>query len=132
MGKIFEAIDDKLRAFIEKQQMFFVGSAPLSGDGLINISPKGLDAFRIIDEHTVAYLDLGGSGIETVAHSKENGRVVIMFCAFDGPPKIVRLHGRAEVHEPGSAIYDELVALFPEMPGTRDSASRSPREPRER
>ena len=119
MGKVFDAIDEKLVEFIEKQLMFFVGTAPLSGDGLVNVSPKGLDTFRILDAHTVAYLDLGGSGIETVAHVKENERIVVMFCAFEGPPKILRLHGRAEVHEPGSDTFDALIKEFPESNGTR-------------
>lgn len=119
MGKTIEAIDEKLAGFIEKQPMFFVGTAPLSSDGLVNISPKGLDTFKILDAHTVAYLDLGGSGIETVAHVKENERIVIMFCAFEGPPRIVRLHGRAEVHEPGSDTFDALLKEFPPSNGTR-------------
>ncbi len=119
MGKVFEIIDDKLREFIESQHMFFVATAPAQNDGHINLSPKGLDAFRILGPTSVAYLDLGGSGIETVAHVKENGRIVIMFCAFEGKPKIVRLHGRGTVHEQDSARFKELVALYPKTPGTR-------------
>ena len=119
MGKTYETIDEELREFIEKQPMFFVATAPLSGEGLVNVSPKGLDTFRILDARTVAYLDLGGSGIETVAHVKENGRIAIMFCAFEGPPKIVRLHGHAEAHEPGSETFKTLLGNFPRIPGTR-------------
>jgi hypothetical protein len=119
MGKIYESIDDKLRAFITAQRMFFVATAPLSGEGLINLSPKGLDTFRILDEHRVAYLDLTGSGIETVAHLRENGRVVLMFCAFEGRPLIVRLHGRGVAHRRGEEGFAALAGLFPQLPGTR-------------
>ena len=94
MGKVYDAIDDKLAAFIAKQKMFFVATAPLSGDGHVNVSPKGYDAFRILSPKQVAYADLGGSGIETVAHACENGRITIMFCAFEGAPRIVRVYGR--------------------------------------
>lgn len=119
MGKLYDAIEGKLEDFILKQHVFFVATAPLSGDGLVNLSPKGLDSFRILDPRTVAYLDLTGSGVETIAHLKENGRVVIMFCAFDGPPKIVRLHGHGEAIEPGAAEFDDLAARFPTYPGIR-------------
>jgi hypothetical protein len=98
--------------------MFFVASAPLDPAGHVNLSPKGLDTFRILDPGTVAYLDLTGSGIETVAHLKENGRIVIMFCAFQGPPNILRLHGRGRVVE-ADAEFDALRALFPEFEGVR-------------
>jgi hypothetical protein len=119
MGKVYERIDDGVRDFIAAQHMFFIATAPLSGGGLVNLSPKGLDTFRILDEHTVAYLDLTGSGVETVAHLKENGRFVVMFCAFEGAPRIVRLHGKGEALERGDEGFDELVALFPDLPGTR-------------
>ena len=119
MGKVYDAIDGKLEEFIRRQHVFFVATAPLAGDGLVNLSPKGLDSFHILGPRTVAYLDLTGSGIETVAHLKENGRIVILFCAFDGPPKIIRLHGRGEVIEPGAPEFDELAGLFPTYPGTR-------------
>ena len=88
MGKHYPAIDDTVRKFIEAQPIFFVGSAPLSADGHVNVSPKGLDTLRILGPRTVAYLDLTGSGIETVSHLKENARIVLMFCAFQGPPKL--------------------------------------------
>jgi hypothetical protein len=95
MGKSYERLDDDVRAFIEKQHVFFVASAPLAADGRVNLSPKGLaGSFAVVDDSTVAYLDLGGSGAETVAHLRENGRVTLMWCAFDGPPRILRVHGR--------------------------------------
>jgi hypothetical protein len=119
MGKVFEEIGEDLAAFIQAQRMFFVGTAPLAADGLINLSPKGLDTFRILDPHRVAYLDLTGSGIETVAHLKENGRIVFMFCAYDGRPRILRLHGSGEVYEPGDEGFDHLRSQFPEIPGAR-------------
>jgi hypothetical protein len=97
MGTVFEGIDARLSGWIAKQPLFFVASAPLDPDGHVNVSPKGpIGTLRILDEHTVAYLDLVGSGAETIAHLRENGRLVIMFCAFSGPPRIVRLHGRGE------------------------------------
>jgi Pyridoxamine 5'-phosphate oxidase len=119
MAKLFETIDDSLAAFIQRQQMFFVATAPLAGEGHVNLSPKGLDSFRILDGRTVAYADFVGSGIETIAHLKENGRIVLMFCAFEGPPKIVRLHGRGEVIEPAHAEFAALSAMFPEYVGLR-------------
>jgi hypothetical protein len=113
VGKVFDGIDAHQRAWIERQAMFFVGSAPLSADGHVNISPKGpIGSLAVLDERTVAYLDVVGSGIETIAHLRENGRVVVMFCAFEGPPRIVRLHGRGEVVLPGSSRFDELIEQF--------------------
>src|SRR3990172_9779508 len=97
MAKIYEQINDELADWIQRQHVFFVATAPLVPDGHVNCSPKGGDSFRVIDSHTVAYQDLTGSGAETIAHLRENGRIVIMFCAFEGAPKIVRLHGRGEV-----------------------------------
>lgn len=119
MGKIFEYIDERIKAWVKEQKIFFVSTAPLSADGHINCSPKGLDSFRVIDGNTVAYQDLTGSGIETIAHLRENGRIVIMFCAFDGPPKIVRFHGTGEVIMPGDERFEDLAAHFPDRPGTR-------------
>lgn len=119
MGKTYEAIPERLADFIERQKMFFVATAPKADEGLVNLSPKGLESFRILGPTTVAYLDLTGSGIETVAHLKENGRIVIMFCAFEGAPNIVRLQGRGEVIEPGHAEFETLVKEFPEYDGTR-------------
>ena len=113
MGKIHEKLDDKLRAFIEAQKMFFVATAPMLSDGHVNMSPKGYDSFAIIDAHTVAYLDLGGSGIETLAHIKDNGRITIMFCAFEGRANILRLYGQGEAISFDDENYAELLALFP-------------------
>ena len=114
MAKIYEELDDRLCQFIMNQKMCFVGSAPLAGNGLVNISPKGMDGLRILDSKTVAYLDLTGSGIESVAHVKENGRFVIMFCSFDTSPMILRLHGRAEVIERANEEWQQIRPLFAE------------------
>lgn len=119
MGKVFDEIDEKLQSFIEGQQMFFVGTAPLAGDGLVNLSPKGLDALRILDSMTVAYLDLTGSGIETVAHIRENERITFLFCAFEGPPRILRLYGRGRALLADTPEFDALRSSFPELPGAR-------------
>jgi hypothetical protein len=120
MGKTYEAIDEKLAAWVREQQLFFVSTAPLAGDGLVNCSPKGgAGTFTILDERTVAYLDFTGSGVETIAHLKENGRIVIMFCAFTGPANIVRFHGKGEVIEFHHPDFPALRARFPEYPGVR-------------
>ncbi len=119
MGTLFDGITPELSQWIERQHMFFVSTAPLASDGLINCSPKGMDTFRILGPYEVAYMDLTGSGIETVAHLRENGRIVLMFCAFEGPPKIVRLHGTGEVFVPGSAEYESMVSSFPAYAGRR-------------
>jgi hypothetical protein len=114
MGKVHDGIDDKLRAWIAKQPVFFVGTAPLGGDGHVNVSPKGMaGTFAVLGSDRVAYLDYFGSGVETVAHLRENGRIVIMFCAFEGPPKIIRLHGHGRVVLPAHAEFAELRAQFP-------------------
>jgi hypothetical protein len=110
---VLDTIDDKLAAWIEAQHLFFVASAPLAEDGHVNVSPKGdLRWFRLLGPQEVAYLDFVGSGAETIAHARENGRIVVMFCAFEGPPRIVRLHGRATVLLPGDDGFDELLARF--------------------
>ncbi|MEP7264809.1 MAG: pyridoxamine 5'-phosphate oxidase family protein [Bacteroidota bacterium] len=119
MGKLYDEINLSLKEWISTQKLFFVATAPLSENGHVNVSPKGLDTFRIIDKTTVAYLDLTGSGIETIAHLKENKRITIMFCAFDGPPKIVRMYGTGEVVEANDKEYISLSALFPLHPGAR-------------
>lgn len=119
MGKVFERIDDSLREWIGKQHMFFVGTAPLSGDGMVNCSPKGYDAFRILNDREVAYLDFTGSGIETVAHLQENGRITFLFCSFDAQPRIVRLHGKGFVHPVGSPEFDALIGQFEPRAGMR-------------
>src|SRR3954471_8616443 len=110
MGKVFERIDAKLEEFIRAQRMFFVATAPLGANGHVNVSPKGLDTLRVLDPQTLAYLDYVGSGAETIAHVRENGRIVVMLCAFQGPPRIVRLHGRGEVVLPGDDGYADLLA----------------------
>ena len=113
MGKVYEGIDEKLTAWIRKQPVFFVGTAPLAGDGHVNVSPKGMaGTFAGLGPHRVAYLDYFGSGAETVAHVRENGRIVLMFCAFEGPPKIVRLHGQGRVVLPEDADFAALRAEF--------------------
>ena len=111
MAKIFDAIDARLAAWIARQRMFFVATAP-SGEGHVNASPKGpIETLRVVDEHTVAYLDLVGSGAETIAHLRDNGRIVVMLCSFEGPPRIVRLHGRGEVLDAGAIEFPEVGAL---------------------
>ena len=120
MAKTFDGIDEKLGRFLTGQPVFFVATAPNSGDGHINLSPKGLaGTFSVLDPATIAYLDVTGSGIETVAHLRENGRIVVMFCAFTGPPRIVRLHGRGRVVLPGDDEWEELAARFTPQPGAR-------------
>jgi hypothetical protein len=119
MGKTYEAISPELTAWIEQQHVFFVATAPLSSDGLVNTSPKGLDCLRVVGPRRVAYLDLTGSGAETIAHLRENGRIVLMFCAFSGPPKIVRFHGRGSIVTKTSPDWNEWSARFPEMAGQR-------------
>ena len=119
MGRIYEEITPAIEGWLSAQRLFFVATAPLAADGFVNCSPKGMDTFRVLDARSVAYLDLTGSGIETVAHLRENGRIVLMFCAFEGPPRIVRLHGIGAVHPTGSADFESLRARFPELPGER-------------
>jgi hypothetical protein len=109
-------IDEDLRAFIQAQRMFFVATAPLDAGGHVNLSPKGLDTLRILGPTKVAYLDHVGSGSETIAQLKENGRIVLMWCALEGPPKILRLHGRGEVLTPHDAEFQQLRPLFPAAP----------------
>ena len=119
MATTYSTITDDLRAFIEAQQLFFVATAPLAADGHVNISPKGLDCLRVLGPLRVAYLDLTGSGNETSAHLRENGRVTLMFCAFQGPPRILRLYGTGTTALAGSPTWAELRPLFPDHPGSR-------------
>jgi hypothetical protein len=112
MSKVYEALDDRLKGFIAAQKLFFVATAPLGEEGRVNLSPKGYDSLRVLDDHTVAYLDLGGSGIETLAHLRENGRITLMFVAFEGPASILRLYGKGEAVSVGEPGFDELFALF--------------------
>ncbi|KPM51691.1 pyridoxamine 5'-phosphate oxidase [Frankia sp. CcI49] len=114
MGQTYELLDDRLRAFIQAQRIFFVASAPLSAQGRINLSPKGRDgSLTVLDERTVAYLDFGGSHAETIAHLRENGRITLMWCAFDGPPKILRVHGEGEPVFRDDPRWGELLSRFP-------------------
>ena len=119
MAKIFDSIDERLADFIRSQHVFFVGTAPTGPDGHVNVSPKGLETFAVVGPREVAYLDLTGSGIETISHLRDNGRIVIMFCAFEGAPKILRLHGRGEVIEHRDPRFSELRGLFGEFVGVR-------------
>ena len=119
MGREYAELDPAIREWISQQKMFFVSTAPLSQAGLVNCSPKGLDTFRVLGRLTVAYLDLTGSGVETIAHLKENGRITIMMCAFDGAPKIFRFYGRGEALEKGSERYNELISNFGDQLGAR-------------
>jgi predicted pyridoxine 5'-phosphate oxidase superfamily flavin-nucleotide-binding protein len=112
VAKVYESIDERLRAFIEAQPVFFVATAPDSG-GHVNVSPKGYrDTFAVLDERTVAYLDLYGSGAETIAHLRDNGRITIMFCSFGRQPKVLRLYGTGRVIRPDDAEWDGLIGRF--------------------
>src|SRR4051794_1792616 len=124
MGQVYDSISEHQREWIAKQALFFVGTAPLSADGHVNISPKGpIGSLRVLDDHTVAYLDAYGSGTETIGHVRENGRIVVMLCAFDGPPRILRLHGRGRVLQAGTQGDEELLARVqvddPSTPASR-------------
>jgi hypothetical protein len=118
MGRVLDHIDTPTAEWIARQHLFFVATAPSEG-GRVNVSPKGLDTFRIVSNTSVAYLDLTGSGAETIAHTNDDGRITFMFCAFEGPPRIVRLFGTATVHTPGSQGFEELRPRFPERRGVR-------------
>ncbi len=129
MAKVFDEITGHLRDWIGRQAMFFVATAPLDAGGHVNVSPKGpIGSLAVLDPHTVAYLDISGSGAETIAHLRENGRIVIMFCAFEGPPRIVRLHGRGEVvryDDPGFDALVEAAGLAdPSLPEARRAVVR--------
>ena len=128
MGKKYERIDGRLRTFIEAQPIFFTATAPLSGDGTVNLSPKGVSgSFAVLDELTLAYLDFAGSNAETIAHLRENGRITLMWCAFQGPPNIVRVHGRGEPVFRDDPRFEELIAHFP---GDRPDPARAARDHR--
>lgn len=119
MGKIHDTLNDRLREFISRQPVYFVATAPEQG-GHVNVSPKGYaDTFTVLGDTTVAYLDLDGSGVETIAHIRDNGRITIMFAAFSGPPNIVRLYGRGRVVTPADGDFDELIKNFGPHPGVR-------------
>jgi hypothetical protein len=118
MGRTYETIDDRMAEFLRAQHVFFVGTAPVDG-GHVNVSPKGLDTFAVLDARTVAYLDLTGSGIETIAHLRQNGRITLLFCAFDGSPRIVRLYGRGRAVMVDSAEFASLAPRFGSYAGAR-------------
>jgi len=119
MAKLFDHITEELQNFIAKQHLFFVGTAPLSPTGHVNLSPKGLESFRVLSKHRVGYLDVTGSGNETSAHLQENGRITIMFCAFQEPACILRLYGRGYTVLPDAPAWESLYSHFPPIPGTR-------------
>jgi len=119
MGKLYPEITSEIADWVKKQKLFFVATAPLSGTGHINCSPKGYDSFRILDKTTVVYQDLTGSGAETIAHVRENGRIVIMFCAFEGPPKIFRFYGTGTVITQNDKEFESINRHFKDNPGIR-------------
>lgn len=119
MATVYEQLDDKLTDFIKRQRLFFVATAPLSIEGSVNVSPKGYDSLAILDPKTIAYVDLGGSGIETHAHLRENGRITLMFCAFEGAPSILRIYGKGETITFGEPGFAEKMALFPSFERAR-------------
>ena len=120
MGKDYQEIDERISNWIDRQSLFFVSTAPMAADGLVNCSPKGLDSLRVLGPKQLVYADMGGSGIETVAHLRENGRIVIMLCAFEGPPKIFRFYGRGRVVESGDEDFDTLADQFAHLPVIRN------------
>jgi hypothetical protein len=120
MGRVYDGIDERMQSFLERQAVFFVATAPLATDGHVNVSPKGMQGtFAVLGPSSVAYLDLTGSGVETIAHLRENGRITLMFCAFEGPPRIVRLSGRGEAILPDDPRFAALADCFPRLVGVR-------------
>jgi len=119
VGRTYDGIDEDLAGWLTRQPLWFVGTAPLSPDGHLNVSPRGHDTLSVLGRQRVAWVDLTGSGIETIAHLRENARICLMFCSFDHRPRIVRLHGRGTVVLPGEPIFDEVVARHPSHPSTR-------------
>lgn len=119
MGKVFDGIDEQLAAWIAAQPMWFVATAPLAADGRVNVSPRGHDSLSVLGSHRVAWVDYTGSGIETIAHLRENGRVTLMWCSYAARPRIVRVHGRGTVHLPGEPEFQDVVARHPAHPSTR-------------
>jgi len=119
MGKIFDGIDAELSDWITAAPLWFVATAPLAREGRVNVSPRGHDTLSVLGRHRVGWVDYTGSGVETIAHLRENGRITLMFCSYDARPRIVRLHGRGTVALPGEAAYEQVVALHPAHPSTR-------------
>src|SRR5947209_17039391 len=124
MGRVYETLTPDLISWIERQHLFFTATAPSNG-GHVNCSPKGLDTLRILDPLTVLYLDLTGSGVETIAHLRDNGRIVLMFCAFEGPPRILRIHGRGSVRQRGRSGFDDLLQHFMHLEPPLPASARS-------
>lgn len=120
MGKEYTEISDRIQNWITRQHMFFVSTAPSAADGLVNCSPKGLDCLRVLGPKEIAYADTGGSGIETVAHLKDNGRITLMMCSFEGPPMIYRFYGTGVPIEPHEKHFAELLERFPPLPTVRN------------
>jgi len=119
MGKVYDSITDDLARWLGAQPVFFVATATTHPDTHVNVSPRGLDTFRVLEPNRVAWLDLTGSGVETIAHLRADGRITLMFCAFVDPPQIIRLQGHGRVHEPGDPDFEELRLRFPDLPGER-------------
>jgi hypothetical protein len=119
MGKVYESITADLARWLRAQPMFFVATATTDPDTRVNVSPRGLDTFRVLGPERVAWLDLTGSGVETIAHLGADGRITLMFCTFDDPPQIIRLHGRGRVHELGADEFEKMLPLFPDLPDGR-------------
>src|ERR687893_2795020 len=119
MGKVYDSITGELARWLGAQPMFFVATTTSDPDTRVNLSPRGLDTFRVLGPARVAWLDLTGSGVETIAHLRADGRITLMFCAFDDPPRIVRLYGRGAVHEPKDEAHDALRSHLPDLPGAR-------------
>jgi Pyridoxamine 5'-phosphate oxidase len=119
MGSVASSISPALAEWITRQHLFFVGTAPSGDDGHVNVSPKGLDTFRVRGPNQIVYLDLTGSGVETLAHLRDNGRITVMFCSFEGPPRIVRLYGRGEAIEPSDERFDDVASGFGALAGIR-------------
>lgn len=119
MGKVFDAIDPKLAEWMAAQPLWFVSTAPLAEDGHVNVSPRGHDTFSVLGPNRIGWVDYTGSGVETIAHLRENGRICVMFTSFDGRPRIVRLHGTGTVLVPGDPGFDEVASRHAENPSTR-------------
>jgi hypothetical protein len=119
VGQVFDEIDASLAAWIAEQPMWFVATAPLEADGRINVSPRGHDSLAVLGPHRVGWVDYTGSGVETIAHLRQNGRICLMFCSFGRRPRVVRLHGRGWVALPGEAAFDEVASRKPQHPSTR-------------
>jgi len=119
MARVYDGIDEALERWIAEQSMFFVATAPLAAGGHVNVSPRGHDSFSVLGQYQVGWVDYTGSGVETIAHLRENGRICVMFCSFGHRPRIVRVHGRGRAALPGERAYDDLVARHPVHAGTR-------------